>query len=102
MPFLDKTGLAHLWEQIIARLNTKIDIEAGKGLSTNDYTNEDKEKLASLDVNMLVKTVNNIEPDTNGNVALVASDVGATTEEYVNNAVAKKSQVQIITWEADD
>lgn len=67
MPFLDKTGLAHLWEHIIARLNTKIDIEAGKGLSTNDYTNEDKEKVASLDASL-----------------------------------AAKSQVQLITWEADD
>jgi hypothetical protein len=25
MPFLDKTGLAHLWEHIVARLNTKAD-----------------------------------------------------------------------------
>lgn len=25
MPFLDKTGLAHLWDHIIARLNTKAD-----------------------------------------------------------------------------
>ena len=27
MPFLDKTGLAHLWNQIIARLNGKANIE---------------------------------------------------------------------------
>lgn len=50
-----------------------------------------------------------------GAVQLTASDVGAlpvdtvipsvaglATEEYVNNAVSQKSQVQIITWEADD
>ncbi len=29
-------------------LNNKVDKVSGKGLSTNDYTNEDKEKLASL------------------------------------------------------
>ena len=27
---------------------------------------------------------------------------GKATEEYVDGAVAQKSQVQIITWEADD
>lgn len=30
-------------------LNTKIDKEDGKGLSTNDFTNEDKKKLDEID-----------------------------------------------------
>ena len=33
---------------------------------------------------------------------LIPSVEGLATEEYVNQAVAQKSQVQIITWEADD
>lgn len=43
--YLDQNGLEHLWNQIDTR---KVDVEEGKGLSTNDYTNEDKSKLASL------------------------------------------------------
>lgn len=31
-----------------AAINNKVDKEAGKGLSTNDYTNEEKSKLASV------------------------------------------------------
>ena len=30
------------------QLNTKVDAVSGKGLSTNDFTNEDKEKLNSI------------------------------------------------------
>ena len=30
------------------------------------------------------------------------NDSGFTTENYVDSAIAQKSQVQIITWEADD
>lgn len=32
-----------------------------------------------------VKTVNNIEPDENGNIQLTAEQVGATTVEYVDS-----------------
>ena len=38
MAFLDETGLAHFWNQILARLNKFVPAETGKGLSTNDYT----------------------------------------------------------------
>lgn len=45
-------------------INRKVDKVAGKGLSTNDYTNEEKEKLANL------------------------STEGLASEEYVDNAVS--------------
>ena len=48
MAFLDHEGLVHLWNHIIARLNTKVEIEDGKGLSTNDYTDEEKNKLVDV------------------------------------------------------
>lgn len=49
MAFLDKTGLERLWYQIAAKLGTKVDAEDGKGLSTNDYTTAEKEKLSGID-----------------------------------------------------
>lgn len=48
MAFLDKFGLRLLWAHIEDRLSKKIDKVDGKGLSTNDYTDEDKNKLAGL------------------------------------------------------
>jgi hypothetical protein len=37
-----------LW--VINNLRVKVDKEDGKGLSSNDFTTEEKEKLASIDV----------------------------------------------------
>ena len=47
MGVLKNGGLEHLWAQIISKLNTKVDKVDGKGLSTNDYTTEDKNKVLS-------------------------------------------------------
>lgn len=48
MAFLNKAGLERLWAHIILKLNHKVDKIDGKSLSTNDFTNEDKEKLNSI------------------------------------------------------
>lgn len=42
MPFLDKAGLAHLWDHIIAKLNTKADKE---DLKQSDWNQTDYTKL---------------------------------------------------------
>ena len=43
--FLDQNGLLYFWQKIVNKFVAK---ETGKGLSTNDYTTTDKEKLGSL------------------------------------------------------
>lgn len=49
---LDENGLAHLWQRIkllvTNKISNKVDKVDGKGLSTNDYTNEEKTKLAGI------------------------------------------------------
>ena len=45
MSFLNEQGLERLWQHITARLGSKVDKVDGKGLSTNDYTDEDKNKI---------------------------------------------------------
>lgn len=45
MAFLDPNGVSHFWEKIKNNFVKKVD---GKGLSTNDYTNEDMTKLAGI------------------------------------------------------
>lgn len=44
--FLNKDGVSHLWEKIKSKYVAK---ESGKGLSTNDYTTAEKNKLAGIE-----------------------------------------------------
>lgn len=46
--YLDSIGLNYLWEKVKVLLGNKVDVENGKGLSTNDYTTTEKNKLAGL------------------------------------------------------
>ena len=46
--FLDENGLLYYHQKVKAGLNNKVDKETGKGLSTNDYTTDEKNKLAGL------------------------------------------------------
>lgn len=48
MKYLDLDGLQHLWEQLKALFNNKVDKISGKGLSANDYTDAEKSKLAGI------------------------------------------------------
>ena len=48
---LNKESLERLWQHIIARLGQKVDKEEGKGLSSCDFTAEEKEKLKGLETN---------------------------------------------------
>ena len=46
--YLDKIGLEYFWGKIKSKLSTKVDKVDGKGLSTNDYTTVEKNKLAGI------------------------------------------------------
>ena len=46
--YLDANGLLYVWEKIKSQLSGKVDKAAGKGLSANDFTDEEKAKLAGL------------------------------------------------------
>lgn len=73
MAFLNETGLAYFWNQILARLNKFVPAESGKGLSSNDYTDEEKEKLAGIEVG--------------ANKTIVDSTLSATSTNPVQNKV---------------
>lgn len=57
--WLDRAGAVHLWKTIEATLGTKVDKIEGFGLSSNDYTTEEKEKLATLADPNVATTENN-------------------------------------------
>lgn len=46
--YLDTNGLLYVWNKLKTMFDGKVDKAEGKGLSANDYTTEDKEKLAGL------------------------------------------------------
>ena len=46
--YLDKSGLALLISKIKSALGGKVDVVSGKGLSTNDYTSAEKQKLSGI------------------------------------------------------
>lgn len=46
--FLDTAGLTYLWSKIKTALGKKVDKVDGKGLSTNDYTTAEKNKLTGI------------------------------------------------------
>ena len=57
--WLDRAGAVHLWKTIEAILGTKVDKIEGFGLSSNDYTTEEKNKLAGLSDPKPATTENN-------------------------------------------
>lgn len=46
--YLDNNGVLYLWGKIKALVGGKVDKVEGKGLSTNDFTNELKTKVDGL------------------------------------------------------
>lgn len=46
--FMTLEGLQYLWTQLKGKLADKVDRETGKGLSANDYTTQEKNKLAGI------------------------------------------------------
>ena len=58
--FLDDNGVLYLWSKIKALVNTKVDKENGKGLSTNDYTTADQTKLSGIESGAEVNAIENI------------------------------------------
>lgn len=53
MTFLNEDGLRRLWGHIKEALGKKVDKIDGMGLSTNDFTTEEKEKLAQLIIDFI-------------------------------------------------
>lgn len=58
--FLDDNGLLYFWGKIKTLVGTKVDKVTGKGLSTNDYTTTEKNKLSGIASGAQVNTIENI------------------------------------------
>lgn len=75
--YLNKTGLALVWEKIKNIANTKVDKETGKGLSSNDYTSEEKTKLANVASGAQVNVLEGIQK--NGTTVSITNKIANIT-----------------------
>ena len=71
--FLSENGLLYFWSQLKSLLGGKVDKETGKGLSTNDYSNTEKEKLNNIASGAQVNTIESIK--VNGTTQAIDSKV---------------------------
>lgn len=67
--YLDKNGLLYLWQKITTKFVAK---ESGKGLSTNDFTNELKTKLDGIEAGATKYVLPTASADTLGGVKVGA------------------------------
>lgn len=77
---IDGNGLLYVWQKII---NTFVQKEAGKGLSSNDYTADEKAKLAGIDPGANKTTVVDNLSSTSASDALSANQ-GRVLNEKIN------------------
>lgn len=75
--YLDKTGLALLWEKIKNQLSGKVDKENGKGLSSNDYTSNEKTKLSGVETGAQVNVLEGIQK--NGTTVTITNKIANIT-----------------------
>ena len=79
--YLDKTGLALLWEKIKNGLNLKVDKVEGKGLSSNDYTSDEKTKLANIASGAQVNVLEGIQKNgTNVTITNKIANISVPTK----------------------
>ena len=75
--YLDKTGLALVWEKIKNALSGKVDKVDGKGLSTNDYTSAEKTKLSGIATGAQVNVLEGIQK--NGDTVTITNKIANIT-----------------------
>lgn len=59
--YLDKSGLTLLISKIKSALGDKVDAVSGKGLSTNDYTSAEKQKLSGIASGAQVNVIESVK-----------------------------------------
>lgn len=70
MKYLDSSGLIYVLGKIKTLLGGKVDAVSGKGLSTNDYTTTEKNKLSGIASNAQVNVIETVKVN---NTALTPS-----------------------------
>lgn len=75
--YVGSTSLALVWEKIKNKLNTKVDKVDGKGLSSNDFTSDEKTKLANVATGAQVNVLEGIQK--NGTTVTITNKIANIT-----------------------
>lgn len=84
--YLDKSGVTYVISKIKTLLAKKVDVVSGKGLSTNDYTNDEKSKLSGIAAGAEV----NVQSDWN--VTDTTSDAFVKNKPTIGNGTVTIKQ----------
>lgn len=90
--YLDKTGLALVWEKIKNALSGKVDKVDGKGLSSNDYTSTEKTKLANIASGAQVNVLEGIQK--NGDTVTIVNKIANISVPTNNNQLTNGAGYQ--------
>lgn len=94
--YLDSEGVKYLAQKIYTRMDNadgnKVDKVTGKGLSTNDYTTTEKNKLSGIANNAQVNVIETIK--VNGTAQTVASKAVNITVPTDNKSLANGAGYQ--------
>ena len=87
--YLDKDGLILLWDKIKNALVNKVDKIDGKGLSTNDFTTDEKIKLSSVESGAQANIIQGIQ--ANGTNVVLSNKIASisiptSTSQLTNDA----------------
>lgn len=89
MKYLTLEGLTYFYQKITGLLNQKVTKETGKGLSTNDYTTTEKNKLSTLSNYTHPTTAGNKHVPTGGAAGQILGYGGSSgTASWVANTGA--------------
>lgn len=93
MKFIAETALRKLLNLIKNKMDTKVDKETGKGLSTNDYTTDEKTKLSGIEV----EANKYILPVAGETLGGIKSGTGITVDGLGNVSINDDSHNHIIS-----
>lgn len=101
MKYLDYDGLKYFAQQIKVKLNNKVDKVTGKALSTNDYTTEEKNKLAGIASDANKTTVEDLLTSTSTTNALSAKQGKVLNDKIAAIVAGGKGDMLKATYDAD-
>ena len=93
--YLDINGLRYYNNKVDLKLADKVDKVSGKGLSTNDYTTEEKTKLAAVESGAQVNIIESIS--VNGNAQTPTSKAVNISVPTNNNQLTNGAGYQTAT-----
>ena len=98
--FLDYDGLLYFWNKVKTLLSGKVDKVDGKGLSTNDYTTDEKNKLAGIEAGANKTTIYDGLDSTSTTYGLSAAK-GKQLNELLSDVQNNKMDISVYDEDED-